>query len=156
MFVSLVTLSQLTPLFLSTLQQSVVTITSTQFMHYAFVSMSISNTTYRFTKLEAIYVAFDFSTYSFLQLHDSIISIPTTTLNNIYLKIGYISSNVSYSTNSSVTGKSKSWWNSIVNSSTTPPPDLNSSRTYSLNVVLSGFTNLLLVGKPTLYVDAVQ
>jgi hypothetical protein len=35
-------------------------------------------------------------------------------------------------------------------------PSLDSTHTYSLNVLLSGYTNLILLANPTLYIDAIQ
>jgi hypothetical protein len=68
--------------------------------------MAITGITYRFTKLEAIYLAYDFYTYSFLQLHGSFVPIPVTSLENSYLKTGYIITN--NSTNSTDTNSTNS------------------------------------------------
>jgi hypothetical protein len=63
-------------------------------------------------------------------------------IKNRFLKIGYIPS-------VSNTG-GLGWFNSTSQSA------LNSTHAYSLNVLLSGYTSLILLGNPSLYIDAVQ
>ncbi len=56
-------------------------------------------------------------------------------LNNQFLKVGYIPAPFTNTTNTTA---------------------LNSTHTYSLNVLLSGYNNLILLGNPSLYIDAIQ
>ena len=74
-------------------------------------------------------MAFDYASYPFMQLFTSTVSLPPAT-SNTYITVNY-----------------------LPNSPSALPPD-----NYSLNVVLAGYSSLLLApsGTPALYIDALQ
>lgn len=73
---------------------------------------------------------------------------PVSLLNNQFLKIGYIPAPVTNTNGPLGVGMG------LIPS--TPSPALNSTHTYSLNVLLSGYNNLVLLANPSLYIDAIQ
>jgi hypothetical protein len=90
------------------------------------VSMLVGMTEYKFSQVHVMYLAFDFWSYPYIQLHSLELPVPNL-FDNEYLAVDYLPGS---------------------------PTSLNQSHNYQLNALLSGFRNMVLTGTPRLSIDA--
>lgn len=88
--------------------------------------MSVGATSYLMNEIKVRYLAYDYESYKFIELHEVVVS-PVGSSNQ-YLKLNYLSGS---------------------------PSALDPTHEYFLNAVLSGYQDMTLTGIPSLYINTI-
>jgi hypothetical protein len=125
-FLSIVNMKSFTPNSLLSYAMTVTTVSTSQFTVQYSISCLAVGVSCSFYNIVVDYLAFDFNTYSFVQmLEGTFIIDPAALINNQYYEVKYMQK-------------------------------LSNHNSYSLNCILSGFTGMAITGQPSLYISAIE
>lgn len=130
-YFSLITLNTLATGSNSTILQKAYEVSQTSFTQETTIGMTVSGSISKMNKLRIMYLAYDFQVYPFIECNQMLVTPSPNLPQNQYQFVNYLSN----SSNSS--------------------SSLNSSHSYLLNSMLSGYKQMILNGVPWLYIDTI-